>query len=206
MLPLIAEICRRPPGWAPPKTCEQTCASWQPARQGSTCIKQGVLNQAAVLLQGFEPVALVLAKDVPWFDERFRGPFGARTAHALDMSQHLTFEVNPNEFVMHMPFPRLEATRTAAEAIYDQVGLWQLAMAAGHLHVPSSKAREPLLTPHRVTLTCAAECRLMDPTFKPDLTEVAPCRFWSCMLRFMRKWPATATHLFPGSPARQRDM
>ena len=99
-----------------------------------------MLDQGALLPQGYEPVALVLAKDVPWFDERFRGPFGARTAHALDMSQHLTFEVNPNEFAMHMPFPRLEAMRTAAEAIYDQVGLGQPAMAAGDLHVPSSKA------------------------------------------------------------------
>ena len=90
-------------------------------KQASCLPGAGLLDHGAVLLQGYEPVMLVLAKDVPWFDERFRGPFGARTAHALDMSQHLTFEVNPNEFAMHMPFPRLEATRTAAEAIYDQV-------------------------------------------------------------------------------------
>ena len=85
------------------------------------------------MLQGYEPVVLMLAKDVPWFDERFRGPRGARTAHALDMSQHLTFEVNPNEFVVHMPFPRPEAARAAAEAMYDQVQLrhsmlWLLAI------------------------------------------------------------------------------
>lgn len=73
------------------------------------------------MLQGFEPVMLALAKDVTWYDERFRGPFGARTAQALDMSQHLTFEVNPLDFVVHIPFLEPEHVRAAADAVYDQV-------------------------------------------------------------------------------------
>jgi len=75
------------------------------------------------LLQGFEPVMLLLAKDVTWYDERFRGPFGPRTAQALDMAQHLTFEVNPMDFVVHMPFPEPEPASMAADAIYDTVRL-----------------------------------------------------------------------------------
>ena len=66
---------------------------------------------------------LLLAKDVTLYDERFRGPFGPRTAQALDMSQHLTFEVNPMDFVVHMPFPEPEPARMAADAIYDTVRL-----------------------------------------------------------------------------------
>lgn len=66
---------------------------------------------------------LALAKDVPWYDARFRGPFGARTAHALDMAQHLTFEINPVDFIMRMPFPEAESPRTAANAVSDQVSL-----------------------------------------------------------------------------------
>ena len=64
---------------------------------------------------------LVLAKDVTWYDERFRGPFGARTAQALDMSQHLTFEVNPLDFAVHIPFAEPEHVRMSADAVYDQV-------------------------------------------------------------------------------------
>ena len=75
----------------------------------------------ACLLQGFEPVMLALAKDVTWYDERFRGPFGARTAQALDMAQHLTYEVNPLDFVVHIPFAEPEHVRMSADAIYDQV-------------------------------------------------------------------------------------
>ncbi|CAL5228520.1 g11672 [Coccomyxa viridis] len=70
--------------------------------------------------EGFEPVVLVLAKDVTWYDERFRGPFGARTAQALDMSQHLTFEVNPLDFAVHIPFAEPEHVRMSADAVYDQ--------------------------------------------------------------------------------------
>ena len=80
-----------------------------------------LLTAQACLLQGFEPVMLALAKDVTWYDERFRGPFGARTAQALDMSQHLTFEVNPLDFVVHIPFVEPEHVRTSADAVYDQV-------------------------------------------------------------------------------------
>ena len=82
----------------------------------------GVWPEArACLLQGFEPVMLALAKDVTWYDERFRGPFGARTAQALDMSQHLTYEVNPLDFAVHIPFAEPEHVRMSADAIYDQV-------------------------------------------------------------------------------------
>jgi len=81
------------------------------------------LSVQVCLLQGFEPVMLLLAKDVTWYDERFRGPFGPRTAQALDMAQHLTFEVNPMDFVVHMPFPEPEPASMAADAIYDTVRL-----------------------------------------------------------------------------------
>ena len=64
---------------------------------------------------------LVMSKDVTWYDERFRGPFGARTAQALDMSQHLTFEVNPLDFAVHIPFAEPEHVRESADAVYDRV-------------------------------------------------------------------------------------
>ena len=104
-----------------PNSASKPVQASELSARSAPALPKTCLTRASVAAQGYEPVVLVLAKDVPWFDERFRGPLGARTAHALDMSQYLTFEVNPNEFVMHMPFPRLEAAHTAAEAIYDQV-------------------------------------------------------------------------------------
>jgi hypothetical protein len=74
-----------------------------------------------MLLQGFEPVMLVLAKDVSWYDERFRGPLGARTLHVLDMLQHLTLEVDPENFVINWPLAKEEVMRMGMSRNYDQV-------------------------------------------------------------------------------------
>ncbi|CAL8466140.1 g5676 [Coccomyxa elongata] len=71
--------------------------------------------------EGYEPVVLMLRKDVPWFDERFRGSDGGRVAQAADMARHLSFAVHRFAFAVRVPSPVPEQALSAAEAIYDQV-------------------------------------------------------------------------------------
>lgn len=71
-------------------------------------------------VQGYEPVALMLRKDVPWFDERFRGPDGGRVAQAADSARHLSFAVHRSGFAVRVPSAVPEQAVSAAEAIYDQ--------------------------------------------------------------------------------------
>ncbi len=63
----------------------------------------------------------MLRKDVPWFDERFRGSDGGCVAQAADMARHLSFAVHRFAFAVRVPSPVPEQALSAAEAIYDQV-------------------------------------------------------------------------------------
>ena len=63
----------------------------------------------------------MLQKDVPWFDERFRGSDGGRVAQAADMARHLSFAVHRSAFAVRVPCFMPEQALSAAEAIYDQV-------------------------------------------------------------------------------------
>ncbi|BDA51007.1 probable LARGE xylosyl- and glucuronyltransferase 2 [Coccomyxa sp. Obi] len=71
--------------------------------------------------EGYEPVVLMLRKDVPWFDERFRGSDGGRVAQAADMARHLSFAMHRSAFAVRVPCSVPEQAISAAEAIYDQV-------------------------------------------------------------------------------------
>ena len=74
----------------------------------------------SISLQGFAPGMLALARDVAWCDERLRGPISARTAQALDMAQYLSFEVDPLDFAIRIPFAEPEHVRKVADALHDQ--------------------------------------------------------------------------------------
>lgn len=73
-------------------------------------------------MQGYEPVMLASRKDVPWFDERFRGTAGGKTAHAFHTYQHMSFCVDPSHFVVQMPHTEGDIVVDAAAAIFDQAG------------------------------------------------------------------------------------
>lgn len=64
---------------------------------------------------------MLLRKDVPWFDERFRGPDGGRVAHAVDATRHLSFAAHRSGFTVRVPSTVPDQAQAAAEAIYDQV-------------------------------------------------------------------------------------
>ena len=93
-------------------TPEQRCRKITPEQMIYPAISAGV--------QGYEPVALMLRKDVPWFDERFRGPDGGRVAQAADSARHLSFAVHRSGFAVRVPSAVPEQAVSAAEAIYDQ--------------------------------------------------------------------------------------
>jgi hypothetical protein len=87
-------------------------------------------------LQGYEPVMLMLRKDVPWFDERFRGPHGGRTAHALHTSRHMEFSVHPSYFVLQLPQVEASIASEANAAVFDQARfLWNRFDLRGSLYV-----------------------------------------------------------------------
>ena len=89
-------------------------------------------NQAAILkcwtvalwfvMQGYEPYMIAARKNVPWYDERFRGQGRDRIVQTLSMAGFVSFTVHPTVYLTQQPHPLTPSTQLAkASLTYRQV-------------------------------------------------------------------------------------
>lgn len=56
-------------------------------------------------MQGYEPYIISARKNVPWYDERFRGHGRDRIVQILNMAGFVSFAVHPTAYVVQQPSP-----------------------------------------------------------------------------------------------------
>lgn len=66
-----------------------------------------------ILLQGYEPYIISARKNVPWYDERFRGQGRDRIVQTLNMAGFVSFAVHPTAYVVQQPYPLTASTHFA---------------------------------------------------------------------------------------------
>ena len=64
-------------------------------------------------LQGYEPYIISARKNVPWYDERFRGHGRDRIVQTLNMAGFVSFAVHPTAYVVQQPHPLTASTHFA---------------------------------------------------------------------------------------------
>ena len=73
-------------------------------------------------MQGYEPYMIAARKNVPWYDERFRGQGRDRIVQTLSMAGFVSFTVHPTVYLMQQPHPVTPSTQHAkASLTYRQV-------------------------------------------------------------------------------------
>ncbi len=73
-------------------------------------------NCPLVLMQGYEPYMISARKNVPWYDERFRGHGRDRIVQTLNMAGFVSFAVHPTSYVIQQPHPQYASTHLAKES------------------------------------------------------------------------------------------
>ncbi|KAL3159015.1 hypothetical protein ABBQ32_011016 [Trebouxia sp. C0010 RCD-2024] len=63
--------------------------------------------------EGFEPYIISARKNVPWYDERFRGHGRDRIVQTLNMAGFVSFAVHPTTYVVQQPHPLSASTHFA---------------------------------------------------------------------------------------------
>ncbi len=75
-----------------------------------------------MLLQGYEPYIISARKNVPWYDERFRGHGRDRIVQTLNMAGFVSFAVHPTAYVVQQPNTLSASTQLAkASPKYTEV-------------------------------------------------------------------------------------
>jgi hypothetical protein len=67
-------------------------------------------------MQGYEPYMISARKNVPWYDERFRGHGRDRIVQTLNMAGFVSFAVHPTSYVIQQPHPQYASTHLAKES------------------------------------------------------------------------------------------
>ena len=65
------------------------------------------------VVQGYEPYIISARKNVPWYDERFRGHGRDRIVQTLNMAGFVSFAVHPTAYVVQQPHPQSSSTHFA---------------------------------------------------------------------------------------------
>ena len=74
------------------------------------------------VIQGYEPYMIAARKNVPWYDERFRGQGRDRIVQTLSMAGFVSFTVHPTVYLTQQPHPVTPSTQLAKASItYRQV-------------------------------------------------------------------------------------
>ena len=77
-----------------------------------------------MLVQGYEPYIISARKNVPWYDERFRGHGRDRIVQTLNMAGFVSFAVHPTAYVVQQPHALVASTQLAkASPMYTEVSL-----------------------------------------------------------------------------------
>ena len=80
------------------------------------------MNASMVMVQGYEPYIISARKNVPWYDERFRGHGRDRIVQTLNMAGFVNFAVHPTAYVIQQPHPMYASTQLAkASPQYTEV-------------------------------------------------------------------------------------
>lgn len=66
--------------------------------------------------EGYEPYIVSARKNVPWYDERFRGHGRDRIVQTLNMAGFVSFAVHPTAYVIQQPHPQYLSTHLAKES------------------------------------------------------------------------------------------
>lgn len=72
-----------------------------------------VHHMCMVVLQGYEPYLIAARKNVPWYDERFRGQGRDRIVQTLNMAGFVSFTVHPTVYLMQQPHSVAPTTQLA---------------------------------------------------------------------------------------------
>lgn len=121
-------------------TAEQGALSYNPSSGLTTCRQTATIlikspQLSPVLMQGYEPYMISARKNVPWYDERFRGHGRDRIVQTLNMAGFVSFAVHPTAYVIQQPHPQYASTHLAKESPkYTEV---RLSTACQNGHNPS---------------------------------------------------------------------